>query len=170
MSKRKVRDLAAVFFVGLFLMTWEPVFIWLLAGALILLQPEKADEELSVTGKTKKIMQQIREDALRFQVKVPHRQTNRSLLIQVYRRYNAAREAYPHLKSEYREVINEMWTSLAEDPRPEKWSQILTAVLAEWPNQAQSSDHTVKEKLKKVKELSQQWDEAKKEALGGINA
>ena len=74
MSKRKVRDLAAVFFVGLFLMTWEPVFIWLLAGALILLQPEKADEELSVTGKTKKIMQQIREDALRFQVKVPHRQ------------------------------------------------------------------------------------------------
>ncbi len=170
MSKRKLRDLTGVFFIGLFLLTWEPVFLWLLVGGLVLLQPDSSGESGADKATAKNILQQIQEDARRFRVKMPQRQERRSLLIQIYRQYEEAKRQYPHLKSEYREVINEMWTSLATDPSPHHWNQVLTSVIADWPSQTSAApSHAVKEKLQRVKELSQQWDDAKREAMGGAN-
>ncbi len=170
MSKRKLRDLTAVFFVGLFLMTWEPVFIWLLVGGLVLLQPDSREDSNEEKTSSKNLLQLIREDARRFGVKMPQRQSRRSLLLQIYGQYEEAKRQYPHLKCEYREVINEMWTSLAADANPHHWNQVLTSVIADWPTRGTTApSQGVKEKLQRVKELSQQWDEAKREAMGGAN-
>ncbi len=167
MSKRKFRDLSVVFFVGLFLMTWEPVFLWLFAGALVLFQVDRSENSVAESDHHS-VMQQVRQDARRFQVKFPHKPALRSLMVQIYRQYQRAKERYPHLKAEYREVISDMWTNLALDPSEAHWNQILTSVLGDWPTQEGSASQTMKDKLKKVKELSQQWDEAKKEAHGGV--
>jgi hypothetical protein len=166
MSKRKLRDLTMVFFGGLFLLSFEPVFLWLLAGALILFQPDTKQGEDQALGR-KDIMKEIRQDAQRFRVTLPLQMARRALMVQVYRHYATARDKYPHLRSEYREVINEMWESLAQDPSPDHWDQVVSSVLAEWPKQSRSTTHSVGEKLQRVKDLSQQWDEAKSEALGG---
>jgi hypothetical protein len=169
-TKSKFRDLTAVFFIGLFVLTWEPVFLWLLVCGLVLLHPEKVLRAEEGRGSGHKALQaQIRQDAKRFHCPLPHRPSRRALLQQVYQRYQAARERYPHLQSEYRDLIHGMWVSLSSNFSPEHWDQVLTAVLAEWPGKATSGALSLQEKLAKVRELSEQWDSAESEALGGTN-
>lgn len=165
MSKKKLRDLTAVFFVGLFVMTFEPVFIWLLIGAMVLLSSES--EEKPEKANRKNLIFQIGSDARRHHVKMPHNKSLRSLLIKLYRKFERSKKLYPHLEGEYQEVIDEMWVSLAEEEEFNHWNSVIAGVLAGWPEESKKSSGGVQEKLKKVKELSEQWDEAKSEALGG---
>ena len=165
MSKKKLRDLTAVFFVGLFVMTFEPVFIWLLIGAMVLLASEK--EEKTEKLSKKNVLFAIGADARRHQLRMPQNKSIRSLLIKVYRKFDRSVKLYPHLESEYQEVIDEMWISMAEEEEFNHWNSVISGVLAGWPEETKKSAGGVQEKLKKVKELSEQWDEAKSEALGG---
>ena len=166
MSRKKFRNLSVVFFVGLFVLSFEPVFLWFLVGAVVLLNPE---EGRGKSEKPKNYIFQIGADARKFGVKMPRPQSLRNLLVQVYQNFETSKREYPHLKAECRSVIDEMWSNLASDARPEHWNIVISSVLAGWPKQNQKHSVAVQRKLDELSELSRQWDDAKREALGGAH-
>ena len=165
MTRRKVRNLSAVFFVGLFLLSSEPVFIWLLVGAMVLLHQEEESTKSVKLGKDTVL--QASEDARKFGLKMPKQTVLRSQLVQVYKNFDRSKKDYPHLKNEYKEVLNEMWASLAADDSSDHWNRVISSVLAGWPKQQPTVKSSIQSQLKKVTELTQQWDDAKKEVYGG---
>ena len=167
MSRKKVRNLSAVFFVGLFILSSEPVFLWLLAGTLVLLHPEEGGGELEKTRKN--LIFQIGNDARKYGLKIPRKVSLRNLLVQVYQNFEKSKKDYPHLKAEYKDVLSEMWKSLALEQDSDHWNRVISSVLAGWPRQKKSGSGSVQSKLKKVTELTQQWDDAKKEVYGGVS-
>lgn len=167
MSKRKFRDLTAIFFIGLFLLTFEPVFLWLLVGGLVLLQPVSDGTREENTNSS--LLFEIGSDARKYGFNRPRSSTTRRLLIQVYQCYRRSLEIYPHLKQEYSEVIEEMWISLASESDQHAREKIIRLVLEEWPESSRSGDQSIQSKLRNVKELTAQWDEAKHEVQGGVH-
>ena len=164
MAQKKFRDFSVVFFGGLFLLTWEPVFIWLLVGGMVLLTPYSGRNRMTEKNR----MFQIGKDAKKFGLNLPQSSALRSLFVKVYNNFYDSVEKYPHLEEEFKDVMNEMWSSLAANDSKDHWYDVLGSVLANWPHpEGRRSGENLQEKLKKVKELSQQWDEAKREAAGG---
>ncbi len=165
MSCNKFKKLSILLFVGLFLYTHQMIFLWLLVGTLILLSSEGRRKDKPSSQNT--LIGQIREEAGRFGLKLPNRPNLRALLVRLYQKYNSSLQTYPHLATEFQDVIDEMWTSLAADPDSQHWSHVIQSAINDWPVDSKKTMDAMKEKLKKVKELSQQWDEAKTEARGG---
>ena len=62
-----------------------------------------------------------------------------------------------------------MWEAMAQESDKDKWNLIVSSVLNDWPTQRVSSENSIQKKLKEVRVLTQQWDEAKKEAMGVQN-
>ena len=168
MSKKKMRDITAVFWIGLFVLTFEPVFLWLLVGFMVLMQTE-GSHKIDKKEAKGNVLFAIGADARKYGLKMPRRMSTRSLLIRVYQSYFRSVEAYPHLKTEYSEVLEEMWASLAAEEEPEAKDRIVSSVLAGWPQTTRTGFQSVQSKLKKVSELTSQWDEAKEEVRGGAS-
>jgi hypothetical protein len=165
LSSTKFRDLVVVFWVGLFVLTWQPVFIWLLIGSVVLLQPSKKVGRKKEFDKDRH--RRIRQDANEFGLEMPRKPVLRSLLRQVYIGHEKSIKRYPHLQNEYDEVLNDMWQSLAMEQSSEHWEKTLHLVLSGWPKSEGSSSRTIQDSLQRVRDLSQKWDEAKNEAMGG---
>lgn len=165
MSNNKTRDLTAVFFVGLFLLTKQLVFIWFLIGAMILLRSggkksPKADRNS---------LRRIQKDARSYDLALPKQPHLKALLVQVYERLDQALLSYPHLQQEYEEIMTELWRSLKGQPDQSQWHQILATALSSWPDQSPQPENSLQKKINEVTRLSRQWDEAKKEVYGGAN-
>lgn len=165
MSRSKTRNIAVAFWLGLFLMSFEPVFIWLLIISVIVLNPEGDAPKKSKNRKD--LIYQIGADASKYGVKMPRKPVLRSLLIQVYRKFNQSVAAYPQLRSEYREILDEMWVSLAAEIDAEHWESTISKVCSGWPVAQKGIASSIEERLQKASELTQQWDEAKREVRGG---
>ena len=159
---RKLRDLLAVLFVGLFLLTHSMIFVWLLVGAIVLFHPEN-----SYGGtKKQKPRKEAEKDSRRYGLTIPKDSSVQQMLHQVYARLDQSTKLYPHLKTQYEDVIDDFWKSLVINPSIDQWRYLLTTLLAEWPVERQQVQNTLKEKLNELKKTTHQWDAAKKEAYG----
>lgn len=161
MSRKKVRDLLAVFFVGLFLMTQEIVFIWLLVGAIVFLHPEGEEK-----NKGQRAIKSATKDAKKYGIKIPNDSSIRQMLSQMYERLDQSLKLYPHLKEQYEGITEDFWKSIVVQNDKDNWRYLLTTVLAEWPAEVYKPQHSLRKKLNEVKKLTHQWDDAKKEAFG----
>lgn len=160
---RKTRDLFAVLFVGLFLLTHSLVFIWLLVGAIILFHPENSYGKFT---KNKKPLKEAEKAARHYGLQIPKESSIQQMLQQVYARLDQSIKLYPHLRTQYEDVIDDFWKSLVINPSHDQWRYLLTTLLAEWPVEKQQVQNTLKEKLTELRKTTQQWDSAKQEAYG----
>lgn len=165
MSRKKWRGLVIVFFVGLYVLTWEPVILWLFAGAIVLLwdSPESRPAKI----KNRDLSFQIGKTAREHGLVMPRNSVIRSLLRKIYRQYNRSMEMYPQFESDYKEVIEEMWANMATTQNVEYWKTLLTSVLENWPKNEKALGESIEKKLAEICEKTKQWNEAKSEAMGG---
>ncbi|MCJ8277804.1 MAG: hypothetical protein MJK18_13255 [Bdellovibrionales bacterium] len=154
----------AVLFVGLFILTQHFVFIWILIGSVVLLHPENEKYKEEVKGHQS--MKMARRDAKRYGVRIPEDESIKQMTKEVYQRYRKSLKLYPHLKNQYESIIDDFWKGVVMQPQKEQWRYLLSTLLAEWALEKQKSQQSMRQKLEKVRELTQQWDDAKKEAYG----
>ena len=164
MSRRKLRDFLAVVFVGLFLMSHEMVFIWLLVGSIVLLHPENNKGE----SKGQRGIKSAQKDAKKYDLKIPNDVSIRHMIAQVYDRYQQSLKLYPHLEAQYEGIVEDFWKSLVVQSDKDHWRYLLTTILAEWPAEIHRPQNNLRKKLDEVKKLTHQWDDAKKEAFGEV--
>lgn len=146
--------------MGLFFFTFNPVFLWLLIGTLILFSPYKKSKDKVINHH----FNQMKRDARKYGLQVPYQKDLRSLLNRIYKKKNLAVKEYPQLKEEYDEIIDELWSSLSQSKKPQEWSRILNSVLAKWPGDEEVGATAIQDKLDKISELRKQWREARAEA------
>ncbi|NQZ17732.1 MAG: hypothetical protein HRT44_00500 [Bdellovibrionales bacterium] len=111
-------------------------------------------------------MKMARRDAKRYGVRIPEDESIKQMTKEVYQRYRKSLKLYPHLKNQYESIIDDFWKGVVMQPQKEQWRYLLSTLLAEWPLEKQKSQQSMRQKLEKVRELTQQWDDAKKEAYG----
>ena len=138
-------------------MTFQPVFLWLLAGALVLFSPDckkrKRDRE-SVDGR-------IRKRARQKGISLYQRSHLKGLLMEVYRNHDRAVQTYPHLSAEYSEILDEMWLALVKETSTESREAVVKTVLNQWPGPIEPTESNIQKKLREVGSLTKKWDEAK---------
>ena len=170
MSRKKVRNLVVATWIGLFMISsFEPVFIWLLIISMIALHSDEDEERSKPKKKNKDLYHQIRSDAKKYGTQMPTKPVLRSLLIKIYQNYNKSVIEYPQLQSEYRGILDEMWISLAEHIDADHWETTLSKVVSGWPKGKKSTASGIEDRLKKLDEMTKQWDEAKNEVRGGVH-
>jgi hypothetical protein len=166
MSRKKLRDLMVVFFAGLFVMTFEPVFLWLMIGGLILMQTDSSKKEKI---KSEPITHLIGRDARSHGLEMPRTPQVRGLLIRLYRKLEKSSNQYPQFKDEYQGIVDEMWNTLAENQNRDYWVDVISSVLSSWPDSRKSGIESVKAQISRVNEMTSQWDEAQREVGGGLH-
>lgn len=167
MTNKKLRDFMIVLFVGLFLLTFEPVFMWLMIGGMVLFRSEKKTDKQ--TNDSEAITEKIARDAKEHGLHMPRTPQVRSLMIQVYRKLEKSTVRYPHLKDDYRAIVDEMWPTLSENQDRDYWVEVISSVLASWPDSKKSGIQSVKDQISRVSELTEQWEEAQNEVRGGAH-
>lgn len=164
MSQEKLRDFAIVFWVGLFLLTFQPVFLWLLAGSLVLFSGKSCSR-----AEKRGVHRRMKLDAKENELHVPRQRHLRDKMIMIYEKRERAVADYPHLKQNYDDVIDEMWFALGKKKTVKAWDEVLSTVLAKWPTAkpSETKKSGISEKLDELNRATQQWNEARKEAFGG---
>jgi|GEM_PF-4416214 len=159
MNRKKMRDLGIVFFVGLFLMTKEIVFIWMLGFVFILFSSTYS------RPKSKKRKRYL-SDAEERGIKIPASHSIHQRLDKVYQKAEASKKRQPAIAESFDEIIEDLWENLAIEDRMQAWREILDDVLDEWPEKRKELRASLEKKIKTVQELSDQWSEARAEVYG----
>ena len=159
---KKLRDVSLIFWLGLFFMTSKPVFLWFVLISYVILTPS---ETRQVKDQGSSLWQQIKEDAGAYDLRLPKKPFLRSLLKRLYQKYNQSVEAYPHLQSEYRELLEEMWQNLKlAGPDSQRWETMISKLVSDWPSPKATVSQNVESSLGRVTRLTRQWEEARQEA------
>ena len=162
MSKKTIRNLIVVVCLSVFFFTGETMLLWGLLLSIILL----GTNSRSIGSRTvyQSYIYQVGADAKRFDAPMPRQHLIRKALVQIYKKREQSIKRYPHLQEEFQKLIDEMWLSLTEDHRPSHWKHVIGEVSRQWPSSQQRENRNLEDQLRKIKELSRQWDEAQVEA------
>jgi hypothetical protein len=152
-----------VFWVGLFFLTKEPVFLWLLAGCAVLLTSRKKKRKDPMSSS--RSSQLWAQDARAQKVQVVDCPKVRLALEELYQMLAQTQRETLSLQNIYQDVIHEMWHELGKTRDPELWLDIIRQVIRGWPVESRQSH--LQHKLTELQRLKGQWNEARSEAIGG---
>lgn len=161
--KRKSKNLVLLAAIGLLIVSGEIVFFWITILALIFLSLDKKQNLMSYTRSPKLEMQRM---SRRYGLNIVKGSALESLLHQVYSEYGTSVKNYPHLQKDYGDILTEMWTHLSKLETSMQQQKLVSSVLAGWPKQQKVIKTAVQAQMERVQELSRQWDEAQRDAMG----
>ncbi len=166
MNKKKLRNFMFLIFLGLFVFTHKPFFVWMFIAVVILFHE---DNKSSSSSFKQSNSNKINEDARLRGLSIPKSRKVRDTLSQIYKNLMRSKKLYPHLEEEYEKIVDEMWEALVGACDHKDWLDITMSVLTNWPDQKSSGLLAIKNQVAKVKELTQQWDEAQSEVENGAH-
>ena len=163
MSRKKTRDLLMVGCVALFFLTKQILFLWFIAFvAIIFSNPKSSGTKTRKANRRKKYLQ----DAEALSILVPNDHGVHERLTKIYRKVEDAKRHQPQLSKDFDDLLEDLWQSLALEERAVDWRVLLDEVIDRLPQQSPDARKSLRERIRKVQDLSEQLSDARKEAYG----